>query len=282
MKTRKKFLTVDVKTVPSDGTGTFSGLAATFDDTPDRQNDVIQRGAFAKSILDWRSRGGYPPLYWMHQHDDPDALVGKLSSMMEIESGLLVSGKLSLKSALSLSCYERLLDGSLSSLSIGYAVEAEHERADGANVITRCDLLEVSLVGIPANPRAAVLAVKDAANGPNREIAAINERLAALEIRPATKSGLDLVDQFIAEQREERRREREEAERIVAAVAATVIPFGQMLPSEQERTDADRERFERFAAEVERRDAEREREAAIRDAVDAARRGGDVQVTYGG
>jgi HK97 family phage prohead protease len=191
MKT--KYATLEIKRVPSDGSGTFTGLAATYDQVPDHQNDVIEFGAFADSILEWRARGVMPPVFFNHDAEMPNSRIGTLVSVQETKEGLPVTGQLNLDNPLGLRVYESLLDGSLDSMSIGYAVYAEHKREDGVNVLTRLALIEISLTPSPANPRARVLSVKS----DDDVLAEFNKQLDALF--PIVKS--DVVDRFVEETR---------------------------------------------------------------------------------
>jgi hypothetical protein len=160
---RTKHAPLKIKTVPSDGSGEFTGLASTFGGEPDWQGDVVQRGAFLESIDRWRKLGDLPPVGLNHNYSSASSRIGKLTSMQEIPEGLLVSGRLNLKSQAALDAYEALLTGALDAMSIGYAILEQRKRADGVNVLTKLDLIEVSFVPVPANPRARVLSVKSAA-----------------------------------------------------------------------------------------------------------------------
>jgi len=163
-----KYRPLQLKTIPSDGSGTFTGLAATYGGAPDHQGDVIEYGAFAESILRWRELGDMPPIGLNHKYDKPNARIGKLTSLQEIEDGLLVTGRLNLKNDLAMATYASMLTGALDQLSIGYGVIKEYKRPDGVNVLQKLDLIEVSVTPIPANPRARVLSVKSNEPAPRR------------------------------------------------------------------------------------------------------------------
>src|SRR5512144_1463467 len=79
--------------LPTTDLGEFQALVATWD--RDRGGDVIKRGAFAKSIAEWRSVGRMLPL---HDNHNSDAIVGEIDpgSMVETSKGLEVSGKVDL------------------------------------------------------------------------------------------------------------------------------------------------------------------------------------------
>ncbi len=134
---RTKIVPLQIKTVPTDGSGEFTGLASTFGGEPDFQGDVVEYGAFAESIIRWKQLGDFPPVGLNHDYNTASSRIGKLTSMLEIPEGLLVSGQLHLKSEAAMAAYEAMLTGALDALSIGYGVIEQHKRADGVNVLTR-------------------------------------------------------------------------------------------------------------------------------------------------
>jgi Escherichia/Staphylococcus phage prohead protease len=213
-----KYRPLKVKTVPTDGSGVFTGLASTYGGGPDHQGDVVERGAFAESILRWRALGDYPPILFNHSTERANARIGKITSMQEIDDGLLITAKLNLQNKRALEVYEALLDGSLDQLSIGYATLAQYKRDDGKggsfNVLSKLDLIEVSITPVPANPRARVLDVKSRGDGRDAKVREA-QRLTNLvayrapgvpglldEVKRAAKSVVDDEDGDIMDLRE--------------------------------------------------------------------------------
>jgi HK97 family phage prohead protease len=132
----------------------FAGYAAIFD-RPDRGGDVVRAGAFARSL----KRGiRTVPLLWQHDKARP---VGRIEYLREDRRGLRVIARLS-SSAAGRKATALLREGRVAGLSFGYKVR----KADGAapRELTELDLLEISLVTTPMQPRARVHAVGD--NGP--------------------------------------------------------------------------------------------------------------------
>lgn len=115
----------------------FEGYAAVFG-VKDLGNDIIERGAFSKSILE---RGGRVPLFWNH---DPCYTAGQIHCLIEDDYGLLVKGHLDM----------RLLDtpSPLTGLSIGYRTVNAQE-LPGVRILNEIDLWEVSLVRFPMGPK---------------------------------------------------------------------------------------------------------------------------------
>lgn len=152
---------VEIKRADVSEKGAFVGYASTFGGLADRAGDVIVRGAFAKSLSEHKAAGSTPGMLWAHDMAEP---VGRWQSFSEDAKGLKAEGKLTLDVSRGRDAHALMKDGALS-LSIGYRV-----RQDGYDRNTRMlkeiELLEVSLVAVPANPHARVTAVKTDIRGP--------------------------------------------------------------------------------------------------------------------
>lgn len=140
-----------------DETGIFSGYASLFG-TPDLGHDVIERGAFARSLRT-RGTGGVRMLF---QHD-PSQVIGSWTEIREDERGLFVRGKLSIGIAKARELHLLMKQGALDGLSIGFrAVKARKEAASGLRRIIEADLWEISVVTFPMLPGARIGDVKAA------------------------------------------------------------------------------------------------------------------------
>jgi hypothetical protein len=124
----------------------FAGYAAIFD-RPDRGGDVVRKGAFAKAL----ARADQVPLLWQHK---ADAVVGRIEHLSEDDRGLRVIAAVGDSRAARL-----LSNGKLDGLSFGYRVH-EAKSAGGLRELVELDLVEVSLVAHPMQPRARVHAVE--------------------------------------------------------------------------------------------------------------------------
>jgi uncharacterized protein len=116
----------------------FSGYAAIFD-APDRGGDIVRKGAFA---------GVKPglPLFWQH---DPQRRIGTVQQIAEDARGLRVIADVDDGAGIALRAGQ--------GLSFGYRVRAcEHNTH---RELTDLELIEVSLVSHPMQPRARILAV---------------------------------------------------------------------------------------------------------------------------
>jgi uncharacterized protein len=120
----------------------FAGYAAIFD-RPDKSGDVVRRGAFAAAL----KRSGEVPLLWQHK---AGAVVGRIEHLSEDERGLRVIAALGDKRLARLIEAKRV-DG----LSFGYRVR-EAKSAGATRELIELDLVEISLVAHPMQPRARV------------------------------------------------------------------------------------------------------------------------------
>lgn len=152
----------------ADDAGVVTGLASV--PATDRDGDVIEPDAFAFADT-------VPMLYG---HDQKD-VIGKWTAIEPTSDGLLVEGRLNLNTARGREVYELLKSGDLSGLSVGYLTKTASQTASGRR-ITSADLLEISIVAVPANPAARVLSVKGTTMA-DTELAAVAERVGALETR---------------------------------------------------------------------------------------------------
>ena len=140
-----------------DDAGTFTGFASTYGGPPDLVGDVIEQGAFAQSI---KQQGAGYPLLWSHDTASPIG-VAKVS---DDPKGLLVNGSLVLADPQAQIAHAHLKAGSIRAMSIGYDLPRGEGKVsfsdDGTRTLREIRLHEISLVAIPANPKAQVTSVK--------------------------------------------------------------------------------------------------------------------------
>lgn len=137
--------------------GEFEGYGSVFGNR-DLGNDVIEKGAFTKSLRKRKAKG--VKLLYQHKSDMP---IGVFDSIKEDDHGLVVKGRLALKTQAGAEAYELLKMGALDGLSIGFRVnpkEVSYDKRGNRRIIKEVDLMEVSLVTFPMNPQATVRSVK--------------------------------------------------------------------------------------------------------------------------
>lgn len=139
--------------------GVFSGYGSIFGNK-DLGNDIVVEGAFAKSI----GRKGAKSVKFLYQHrqDEP---IGVFDEIIEDRRGLKVKGRLAMGTQRGREVYELMKMGALDGLSIGYRVDpkgVEYDEKRKRRYLKSVDLMEISAVTFPMNPRARVQAVKGA------------------------------------------------------------------------------------------------------------------------
>jgi HK97 family phage prohead protease len=133
----------------------FAGYAAVFD-RADRGGDVVRAGAFERSL---KRGAGAVPLLWQH---DPAQPVGRIEYLREDKRGLRVIARLSSGPA-GRAAAALLRSGKVAGLSFGYWVR----KASGAapRTLEDVDLVEISLVTVPMQPKSRVHAVEGGSPG---------------------------------------------------------------------------------------------------------------------
>ena len=130
----------------------FAGYAAIFG-RPDRGGDVVRAGAFERSLRNLGTVTGNCPLLWQHQPSRP---IGRVEYLKEDRRGLRVIARLSAGAA-GREAAALLKEGAVRGLSFGYRVRAASGEAP--RELTDLDLVEVSLVTLPMQPKARVHAL---------------------------------------------------------------------------------------------------------------------------
>lgn len=148
----QKTISFEVKQVDEE-TGIFEGYAATFSDKPDSYGDIIDSGAFKKSL---KEGGKRVKILWQHSVMEP---IGKPEEMSEDEKGLLVKGKLSLGVQRAREVLSLMKDGVITELSIGYDTVKEAYK-DGIRHLKEVKLWDISPVTFAANTEALIASVK--------------------------------------------------------------------------------------------------------------------------
>lgn len=149
----------EIKAESGDETGTFTGYGSIFGNK-DLGDDVVVSGAFTKSIASRGAKG--VKLLYQHRSDEP---IGVFDEILEDSRGLKVKGRLAMGTQRGREVYELMKMGALDGLSIGYRVDAkgmDYDEKGKRRLLKEVDLLEISAVTFPMNPRARVSAVKGA------------------------------------------------------------------------------------------------------------------------
>lgn len=185
--------------------GEFIGYASVFG-VKDTCGDVVQKGAFAKTLTDWDTKSVPIPLLWGHNTADPDMNIGHIVTAEEDDHGLKVHGRLDVTNPKAAQTYKLLKSGRVNQMSFAYSVTdgayvmPESATEDPYYSINAVDLYEVSVVPIGANQDTEILSVKSVigslAAKAGRTLSAKNEDIIAqcadqaMEIAMALKSVL--------------------------------------------------------------------------------------------
>ena len=146
---------------------TFDAYGSTFGGSPDSYGDVVDPGAFTKTISEWSSKieqGQLLPSLWQHQYDNP---IGGYPNLSQDSHGLQVTdSELNLDVQKGAECYSLMKQGVINALSIGYKTMQERscDKCTSSdqphNHLTEIKLYELSPVTFPANENALITAVK--------------------------------------------------------------------------------------------------------------------------
>lgn len=134
--------------------GEFRAVAAAYG-VRDLQDDVIEAGAFRKAI---NEQGDGFPLLWAHDQARP---IG-LAKLEDSAKGPIVLGAIDKSDPDGSVAYKRVKSGMVRGVSIGFTLPNVDgvKYADGVRYIRELRLHEISVVSVPAQPAAQIIAVK--------------------------------------------------------------------------------------------------------------------------
>jgi len=147
-----KTIKFEVKEV-NEETGVFEGYGSTFGGEPDSYGDVVDKGAFTKTIAEGAKR---IKILWNHQTLEP---IGKPVELREDERGLFIKAKLSLGVQRAREILALMKDGVINELSIGYDTITDAV-VEGVRHLKEVRLWDISPVSFAANPDAVLTNVK--------------------------------------------------------------------------------------------------------------------------
>jgi HK97 family phage prohead protease len=130
---------------------TFSGYASAFG-TIDAVGDTIVRGAFEETL---KNRKRPPLMLFGH---NPGRPIGVWKSITEDTTGLKVKGEFTPGNTDAQNIRASMKHGAIDGLSIGFRVPAggADEKEGGGRVLNQIDLVEISVVSMPAEDNARI------------------------------------------------------------------------------------------------------------------------------
>lgn len=91
----KTFAAKAVATPSKDKPGRFEAYVSVFGNE-DTQGDIVEAGAFERTLHEWALKERPVPVVWSHQFSDPFKILGEYAELEETETGLKVIGDLEL------------------------------------------------------------------------------------------------------------------------------------------------------------------------------------------
>ena len=154
-----QFLTKSFKAAPIKE-NEVEGLASTYGNI-DHAGDIVERGAYARTLDRFNSSKKGMPFLAHHRHDRP---IGKIMELRDSDDGLYFKARFS-DSHDGQNVRQQFLDGTLDSFSIGYRViQKQADRVKDRPVLRLKEIAlhEISAVTFPCNELAIISAVKGA------------------------------------------------------------------------------------------------------------------------
>lgn len=164
---QKKF-TAKATAVEGGQPGEFEALVSVFGNM-DSQGDIIEPGAYAKTLAQKTVDGRSIPIVWSHQWSDIDSFLGVYTKAEETEHGLKLRGLLDItESAKAARVYQLMKKGAVVEFSVsgevidgGYLEKTgDEEPADNAYHIREMELWEAGPCFKGANAETELLSVK--------------------------------------------------------------------------------------------------------------------------
>ena len=148
-----KEFSVEIKSI--DETGVVKAFLATYRTSPDAQNDIIEPGAFTKSL----SSQPKLPMLWQHDTKTPAGHWYKYDT--SDSHGVLAEGRFNLKTSWGRDAYGAVSEGDINKTSIGYLTADSSYDKKGVRHLIELDLKEGSWVTFPADDAAVLVSVKE-------------------------------------------------------------------------------------------------------------------------
>ena len=147
----RKFCKLGKDLVVEDGTR-IEGYASLFGKC-DQGGDVVEAGAYGKSLKVLKRAGRQVKMLWQH---DPAQPIGVWDEVREDDNGLFVKGRIPKDVEKGREAVALIEAGAIDGLSIGYRTVRAHKDGKGQRLLSELELWEVSLVTFPMLPDARV------------------------------------------------------------------------------------------------------------------------------
>lgn len=196
----------------------------------DRTGDVVTAEAWTKGIENYRKN---PVLLYQHDHSKP---IGRAESIVVDKKGIFVEGAVS-DAAEKLHGVQTLIkDGALKSFSVGFRVkDADFDRASDTFLIKDLELLEISVVSVPANQDSLFSIRKSFEDAEGyeefkKQFEIEAEEELSVEVKTEEEPVEEITEELEVKSVEEK--EVDEEEEMISEDPHTPIPFYNMLSAE--------------------------------------------------
>lgn len=151
-----KSIDLDLKSLTD--AGRFSGYGSVFGNV-DKGGDIVEYGAFGKSLEQWAKSGRSVPTLWQHKTDEP---IGAWSNLTEDKHGLFGDSDLWIDDApYARIAHKGMKTKTITGLSIGYRIKRDsYDKKTRITTLHELDLVEISVVTNPMNDAARMTDVK--------------------------------------------------------------------------------------------------------------------------
>jgi HK97 family phage prohead protease len=154
--------------------GQFEAIVSAFGNV-DAVGDIVEKGAFTKSLDDWAGSGNPIPVIWSHDHGNPDAHIGVVDDAKETDAGLWIKGTVDLDEPYAAKVFKLMKGRRVTKFSFAYDVLDGVENDKGGMNLKELELWEVGPTLIPANSNTDLLAIKALARAQGMTIEEMKE-----------------------------------------------------------------------------------------------------------
>ena len=153
----------EFKALSANDDGSFEGYASIFGNV-DLQRDVVEPGAFTKTIEDIKRTGTKLKAYWTHMLTGVKSEIGYWVDFIQDQHGLFVKGFCDLGTDIGKLVHDLIKLQLVKGLSIGYSV-VKAAKDGGIRRLEEVTLHEISITPTPANPQATITNFKSLCHG---------------------------------------------------------------------------------------------------------------------
>lgn len=204
----QKSFAAKAEIVPEGKPGEFEALVSVFGNK-DSQGDVVENGAFTRTLAEWVLKERPIPVVWAHQFGNPMAFLGSYKEHEETDKGLRLKGQLELDWEWAKRTYELMEKGLVVEFSFSGRIR-DYEEIDKDDElydedawwqgvrIKDIDLWEAGPCFKGANPDTELMSVKSQLVGPDgKRLVAKEGRVLATKHVDALKNVRDQITEVI-------------------------------------------------------------------------------------